>query len=355
MLTLAQSLQRLRTQSAPVIARGPVEVTNLATVTAESPDLGDLPAPDEHRGYISFDICNTIGGGPSPRMLGPVQAMNHIGFLPEILCASADSMLYQQFNVGHLLTCYSGKQGTPDFIPNDRIIGCIVSVSHAARPNGGFKQTDETCLRCVAVVFKIAKGVSKLLGEHLTGKVRQSVSMECTTPVMNLGVWRHSTKEMYPLLDPPEAWKAAYKANEVGLPTIGKFMGEQLVIVYGTEKPVLFRGVGITPRPAEKAAKITGVNCSLALAESVARAAEDGTMVGVMAKSMNAAFVGQAVQFKVSGAVGVIEAAYSQGRPALSSWPQGVDATEEDPALLIRVGSDYVLHKASMLKKIALS
>ena len=52
--------------------------------------------PDACRGYIEFDICHSL-----PAIAGPVQAGNYVGYFPETLAASHQSLQHQQFNLNH--------------------------------------------------------------------------------------------------------------------------------------------------------------------------------------------------------------------------------------------------------------
>lgn len=347
-----------RHKQAPAMARGDAEVEQVELLASDSPLVAKLPAPDDCRAFLSFNICNTVGA--KGRGIGPVQNQNIVGFQPKTLDQSAQSMLFQCFNYNHLMRFYSGEPGTEEYIPNDRIIGCIVAVAHPAAPASGFQPTDETALNCTAVVFKMANGVPKLLGEHLTAKKKQSVSMEVTTSVGNLGVWRPSTREIKPLLDPPQHWKSAYAVNDKGLPTVGKLSGEQLIIIYGLESPVQFRGVGMTPTPAERLAKITGVQCRMSTAEdSEVMDIAGKSYYGVTAKAMARTWQGQLFRYKNTGRLTQCVATYTEGRPTLPTWKCGIVASEEDPVLLLQVISEqgvptaeFLLQRASLLPKV---
>jgi len=75
------------------------------------------------------------------------------------------------------------KAYDPENNPRDRILGSVVAVEfpEAPGPDGWKVQADPAKapgIHGVAVMHKLAEGVAQILGQHLTGKRRWTVSME---------------------------------------------------------------------------------------------------------------------------------------------------------------------------------
>ena len=161
-------------------------------------------------------------------------------------------------NLRHMLKAYNPKQ-----ITRDRIVGCVVATSFPREPMGGWKipetKAAAPCIHCCAVVFKLAEGVADLIGKHQTSRVTQSVSGESWCDIEDIGIYRPSTREIWPLDQAPENLLRLVSIENNSM-RIGKENGEQLALAYGcADRPVSLRGVGFTPNPAESTAEITAV------------------------------------------------------------------------------------------------
>lgn len=296
-------------------------IENLREISArgESTAFPNLQA-DRWKAYCEFDICHSL-----PDVIGPVQRGNLIGYFPSALEASHGSMLHQQFNLRHALKAYDKEK-----IPRDRIIGCVVATAFPRKPAQGWrapgKQDGATAhIHAAAVIFKLAEGVNKVLGDHLTERTRQSVSMEATTHKGNIGLYRPSTDQICPVLDPPEEWLPSLTfAKGDSFPTVGQIDGEKLVVIYGMGEPVEFQGVAMTPRPAELAAQITSVM------------AEEYEICSIAAEAHPmAALEGREFQFR-TGRWGQVEKVFTEGM----AWAPGcarIRAHAENPMLACRI------------------
>lgn len=304
-------------------ALGDLRISNLrfADFAEGSPFAGKGYKADAWKAYVEFDLCHTLPGV----WLGPVSSGDYIGFLGETLAASHASLRHQQFNYRHQL-----KQYAPDGEKNgkrDRIIGCIVDTAMAQKPMEGWwspanRNGKETCIHACAVVFKLAEGVDEILGAHIASRETQSVSIETITTPENLSILRPSTAEMHPYLEMPEEWLPALVAQKgSNRPRVGTLNGEQLIVVYGGGgKPVGFRGVGMTPNPAEKfagtataAARITAVNCE---------------MMAVAAEAVPGLLCGRRLEFS-TGRRGTVSAVLTEGAGG------GHRATPESPVVRV--------------------
>lgn len=291
---------------------------------------------DESKAYIEFDICHTL-----PAVAGPVQLGNFIGYFPSTLEASHASLVHQQFNLRHMLKFY-GSEKQP--IHKDRIIGCIVASKVPRKPFKGWREPgkpegETSQMHCCAVVFKLADGVGRMLGDHLTTKRTQSVSIEVTTHLGNIGLYRPSTDELHSVLEPPDEWLTALRlVKGTAMPAVGELQGERLIVVYGMGEPVHFRGVGATDRPAERAAKITSVT------------AEEGfQQYAIAAEEVPSVLVGRKIQFR-TGREGVVERVEFEGKVKAEGVGFTLKASAEEPVAVVRFANgDRILRRVNSL------
>lgn len=308
---------------------------------ADSPFAGRY-VPDDTKAFMEIDICHTY-----PDYLGPVAmdtgdrgvAVNNLCcFFPDTLEVSHESLLFQQVNLRHILSFYGSKDAP---IQSDKIIGCVVATSVPRKPvmKGwrvpGNAEGATACIRACVVIFKMARGVGPLLAKHLTNREPQSVSIEVTTRFANLGIYHPGEDRITPLTEPDEAWFKSGAVKEVKgarMPLIGKHEGQQMFITYGIDgSPVHFRGVGVTPNPAERAAEIVSVAAEEAGLPMVGIAAE--RVPGVLASTL----VGQKVTFQSTKRVGLITTVHTSGEPRLPGATWSRRASELDPVLEIRM------------------
>lgn len=306
-----------------------MEVSNVRMLAenAESPFSNLGYKPDAWKAYIEFEICHSL-----PVVAGPVQSGNYLGYLPQILADSHTSLLHQQVNLRHLIKAYD-----PENIARDRIVGCVVATWFPGRPTGGWTMpTDKAsapAIRACAVVFKLAEGVNQILGKHLASREKQSVSIETIATLDNLGLWVASKPDVVtPLMDAEgDLWKAVEKDKKTGMLRVKKMPnGEQVVLIYGVNKPVEFRGVGVTPKPAELEAEITAV-----FAER--QEWDGGELMAVAAERMPMVLEGQSVAFPATGRRGVIRKVSTDGLVCIPGNWSGVRGSLEDPAVLVEL------------------
>lgn len=155
----------------------------------------------------------------------------------------------------------------------DRIIGGIVGVGvgNLQRCMGPQKIAGSVdaaqYLDCVAVFYKMAEGVGTMSGNHTSSRQKQSVSIEAGTTLRDMSVYdprdgsiipMDTAMEMYPKL------LSMHKDKEKGL-QIGRVDGVQFALAAGGDNgTIAFRGVGVTPNPAERTtAKIIDLKASL--------------------------------------------------------------------------------------------
>ena len=146
--------------------------------SAELEIAGQKLRPDDTKGYIEFRISH-----PWP-VVTAYQTCMH----PATVANSFASMHHQVFNLDHRMRAYD-KSKERDEIPRDFILGSIVGVEFPQAPYGGWKMQGENppCIRAAAVIHKCAEKVPQILGEHLSGKHKWTVSMEVDYSVLSSG------------------------------------------------------------------------------------------------------------------------------------------------------------------------
>jgi hypothetical protein len=132
---------------------------------------GMKKTPNQTRGYLEFFLAHAF----------PVVTAYRTGLHAGTVANSWESMCDQNFNYGHRIAQY--HKGTEDEgrIRDDAIIGCVVGVEFAKTPEGGWKLgsiEEAPGMRCVASLFKQAQRVDRILGEHMSGRQKWTVSME---------------------------------------------------------------------------------------------------------------------------------------------------------------------------------
>jgi hypothetical protein len=335
--------------AAKVKFQSPIQISNLALhdVGAAAQELENDPfaklgyEPDMSKAYIDVDIVHT-----APAIIGPVQEGFWCAYFARIVTASHGSLLHQQVNLNHLIKQYGDAE---DKVSRDRIVGCVVATWFPPEPVGGWKIGDDPqaapCIRAKLVIFKLAEGVHRLIGDHQASRKKQSVSIETTTTLGNLGIYVPSRGwdkvAAYSEWDNDKEIAKALKYNPL---SIGKVGGDQAVFVYGMTEPVQFRGIGMTPRPAEREAKIVSLKAQRS------QTADGGTLIAMAAELVEQELLGSEVTF-LSQAKGRIDKVWREGEAKLAGMPWSLRATKEDPVLRVLLANkQHVLHPLSALR-----
>jgi hypothetical protein len=98
-------------------------------------------------------------------------------------------MKHQRFNYRHQMV--SNQEVLGREIREDRMLGMVVDVDYPKEPYGGRRLTamdDSPSIRGVAAMDKRARGVSQIIGEHLSGKKPWAVSLEVNYSLADSGV-----------------------------------------------------------------------------------------------------------------------------------------------------------------------
>jgi hypothetical protein len=157
---------------------------------------GQRFVPDESTAYCEFRCAYAFPEGIS--VYGDV-------LLPEVLRASAGSMLHKPLNLRHQMKRYDAEN-----IPRDRIIGSIVAVREAREGAGAWH------LHGIAAMFKNAEGVDRILGGHGSGRTPWTVSMEFAYNLGDSGFVFARNEGEAPLAGTPD-WLARAGWNYAGI------------------------------------------------------------------------------------------------------------------------------------------
>lgn len=208
--------------------------------------------PDDHKAYVEFEICSALPNVHGPEMHGRI-----FGFHPDVLAAHYQTLLHAQTNINHTLKRHGRG--------NDRINGCVIAVSFPERPEEGWPivmgdaqaAANAPRIKALAVVHKDASGVPEWIGQHLGGKMKNTVSIEADSK--ELAVFDPADNSFTPVEQAVTKYgKRAVTWNPDTGYIAGKYEGRQLVLVPGGDAGSLtLFGVGYVSRGAEKTARIT--------------------------------------------------------------------------------------------------
>lgn len=123
-------------------------------------------APDDSTAYVEFRLAYAFPKGFS--VYGDA-------LLPEVVKASAGSIVDKPLNLAHKMKSYA-----PDQIHRDRVIGNIRDVEVVMED--GLPH-----LHVLASLFKAAEGVDRILGQHTGGRKQWNVSLEFLYRIANSG------------------------------------------------------------------------------------------------------------------------------------------------------------------------
>lgn len=173
---------------------------------------GQTLEPDKTKAYVEFKLSHAFT--KASRVVTAYGTAIH----PGTVSNSHLSMLHQVFDLGHKMRAYDTSKER-DQIPRDYILGTIVGVDYPQPPAAGWSVdlNAAPAIRAVAVIHKQAEKVPQVLGEHLGGRHKWSVSMEVDYSMLqsgfivgNLDAATQGQKEILKEQTPPEF-------NQIGL------------------------------------------------------------------------------------------------------------------------------------------
>jgi len=318
--------------------------TSIIATAMDHPVFGSL-APDPNKAYVEFDICSSL-----PNIHGPESGGKYFCFHPAALASSYMTLLHQQTNIGHTLRRYGGNQ--------DRVNGFVVHVAYPDMPYGGWKIGEDGAkaprLKVLAVVSKLLSGVPEWIGSHLGGKSPQSVSIEATPNVLQVYDPRDKSFTDFDAVD--ERYPGVIKRGKAPKPTltIGKDKGTQLAFAIGgadmsSSPTIQFQGVGYTPTPAEKTAKITTFRAQAQSEDEYSWIAASIDMSSVYSKGVPVTWQRKS---PLDAGAGIVMALMDSGKHSI----HGINliATEMDPILEVYIPKKKitVLRYASTVCKV---
>lgn len=237
-------------------------------------------SPTQFLAYCDFQICSAF-----PNITGPTASGGYLGYHPQVLANSYGSLNHQWMNLRH-----SAKSlAAPDENVRDRMVGCVIATYFPNPPMQGWKipETAEAApfITARAVLWKLAEGMDRVLGQHMASRQDWSVSIEVSADWDNIGIFDPDTRAIYPLVDAPDELLSAVTVDKTSQRLLigKKANGRQLAFAYGnTAGAVDFRGVGMTPNPAERTAKIISMNAEAGnIFTMAAEGVDDKILTGV--------------------------------------------------------------------------
>lgn len=218
----------------------------------EHPVFGDV-TPDQWTAYATVHFGKSL-----PMVVGPESITGSVfGIHPAVLSRSFNTIIHKQVNLGHTLVALGKKE--------DRICGCVLQCAFPEEPSGGWvvPATVEEAPQITAfsALFKQARGVPKMLGDHLGGKVKMSVSMEFTYYLDEMGLYDPVSNMTYDRKDIPTSLSGYWFEDEKGRLMLKKSSRKPSLVVAlgGVSGRVWFSGYGYTDRPAESTAGIDSI------------------------------------------------------------------------------------------------
>jgi hypothetical protein len=243
----------------------------------------EIFVPDDTKGFFQFQMAH---GFPMGR------TAYGTALHPGTTAKSWPSLKYQNLNYEHNIRAY--HQGEKNNNVEDRILGTIVAASYPQTPTGGWKvppinslgtnmialNSATPAITGVASFAKLATAMSKVVGDHQTGRHKYSVSMEVrynlgesgfAVAMKPGGKARSGTPddlakagfEYWPFNDAPEEVMATFSQGKNRI--VKDYRGRQASMLMGglpDNGSVHFCGMGLVKFGAEKPAAITQMAAS---------------------------------------------------------------------------------------------
>jgi hypothetical protein len=150
----------------------------VALNAAALPLNGETFTPDGTKAYAAFRLAHSF---PTVDAYG---CCRH----PGVVAASHASLRHQPVNYNHQMKKY-GTDKNP--IRDDNTLGTVVAVNYPPAPVGGWKLSKATenlpAIQGVMVIHKNVAKAQNVMGEHLTGKHKWTVSMEMAYNFLDSG------------------------------------------------------------------------------------------------------------------------------------------------------------------------
>lgn len=295
--------------------------------------------PDQFTAYARIKFSKSL-----PLVAGPESISGGVfGMHPRVIANSFQGIVHKQMNMGHKMAYLGAKE--------DRICGCVLGAAFPEEPEDGWvvpgTVAEAPSITAYAALFKQAKGVSKMLGDHLSGKVTMAVSMEFTFYWDEVGIYVPDENLVYEYENLPSSLQGYVIRDQKGRLVLKKSSRNPALVlaIGGNNGRIIFSGVGYTDRPAESTAQVESFAATRSESEGmlVCSAATDAPEE-IWAPGMPVRWPGG--QF----GRGTVIAAQMDG--VKSMWGKTLQASFEDPVLEIRLPNHvHILRRASSVKK----
>jgi hypothetical protein len=294
--------------------------------------------PDPWTAYVRVRLGKCL-----PLVVGPESLTGAVfGLHPAVVARSYHGMVHKQVNMGHTLRALNKKE--------DRICGCVLQAAFPEEPEGGWENwqvpasvEDAPHITLLSALFKQAHGVPDMLGKHLGGRVKMSVSMEFTYYLDEVGVHDPQSGMTYDRSEIPTSLKG-YLFEDEGKRLLVRKNARRPGLVLalgGKSKRIWFSGYGYTDNPAESEAGI----------EHIAAQKREGMMVCGSAAAAPPIMPGMTVCWRGGEfGQGRVAAVYLDGRR--SRHGVSMEAKPEDPLLdIVLPNGVVILRRASGVAK----
>lgn len=223
---------------------------------------GSRFVPDLTKAFFRFTLSHCFPAGVT---------MYGTSLHPSVIARSYRSLLFQNLNLEHQLSEYH-----PDRDVRDRVIGSIVAVDFPSQPAGGWRiprpGEESPGVSGIAVIYKQAQSVQRIIGEHSASRKRYAVSMEILYPLDEAGflvqlndsrpTFSFSTPdvlasghEFVPYTEAPPELKATFSLKRRSI--VAKWNNRKTYLLMGgLNGSVHYAGVGVVAHGAEPTAKI---------------------------------------------------------------------------------------------------
>lgn len=233
--------------------------------------------PDDTKAYCEF----RFGYG------FPVTTAYGTNLHPGTLANSWPSLVHQVFNLGHKMRAYDRTKERNE-IPRDYILGLVVEAEFPKTPAGGWRVVNDKAqtpsVRAAAAIIKNAEKVPAVLGEHLGGRHKWTVSMEIDYHLLASGfvvgqrdkakkkaaaLMKETTPEEFdslgygyvPVEQAPEELLACYSFEKRRI--VSEWDGLPVTLLKGgINGQIHFMGVGLVRYGAEREAEVQQILAS---------------------------------------------------------------------------------------------
>lgn len=231
---------------------------------------GEKFVPDATKAYFQFKMSHAF----------PVSTFYGTALHPAVIAKSYAGLRHQNVNLDHAMASYNND---PKKDVRDHVVGSIVAVDFPTAPGGNWQVNNDISkapgITGVAVVYKQAQGMAKMLGEHSANTHKRVVSMEVFYRPEDSGFaidlagkppeFSFSPQDMLaagheyvPYDKAPKALINTFSKESERI--VSKYKGRKTYMMMGgLSNPVHYAGLGVVKHGAEPPARITRLAASV--------------------------------------------------------------------------------------------